>query len=119
MAVAHAADGTPEERIIPIEITVEVGNFTPPENFADPSVDILSIIDTEGDARSPSEIDAMYPIGFPAIEDKITFTLTVPNVSASDIDVLIGDDENSARMLGALTDDGIMVTANADGKYDL
>ena len=114
-AVAHAADGTPEERIIPIEITVEVGNFTPPENFADPSVDILSIIDTEGDVRSPSEIDAIYPTGFPAIEDKITFTLTVPNVSASDLDVLIGDDENSARMLGALTDDGIMVTANADG----
>ncbi len=114
-AVAHTADDTPEERIIPIEITVEVGNFTPPENFADPSVDILSIIDTEGDVRSPSEIDAIYPTGFPAIEDKITFTLTVPNVSASDIDVLIGDDENSARMLGALTDDGIMVTANADG----
>ena len=115
MAVAHAADGTPEERIVTIDITVEVGNFTPPENFADPSVDILSVVDTLGEARSPSEIDAMYPIGFPAIDDKITFTLTVPNVSASDLDVLIGDDERSARMLGALTDDGIMVTANADG----
>ena len=115
MAVAHAADGSPEERIVAMAIMVEVRNFTPPENFADPSVDIVSIIDTEGDARSPSEIDAMYPIGFPTIDDKLTFTLTVSNVYADEIDVLIGDDAQSARMLGALTDDGIMVTANADG----
>ena len=115
MAVAHAADGSPEERIVAMAIVVEVRNFTPPENFADPSVDIVSIIDTEGDVRSPSEIDAMYPIGFPTIGDKLTFTLTVSNVYADEIDVLIGDDGQSARMLGALTDDGIMVTANADG----
>ena len=115
MAVAHAADGSPETRIVPMPIIVEVRNFTPPENFADPSVDIVSIIDTEGDARSPSEIDAMYPIGFPTVDDKLTFTLTVSNVDADEIDVLIGDDEQSARMLGALTDDGIMITVNADG----
>ncbi|MYE87899.1 hypothetical protein F4X33_02740 [Candidatus Poribacteria bacterium] len=115
MAVAHAADGTAEERIDARPIIVEVRNFTPPENFADPSVDIVSIIDTEGDARSPSEIDAMYPIGFPTIGDKLTFTLTVSNVYADEIDVMIGDKEDTARMLGALTDDGIMVTANADG----
>ena len=115
MAVAHAADGSPETRIVAMAIIVEVRNFTPPENFADPSVDIVSIIDTEGDVRSPSEIDAMYPIGFPTIDDKLTFTLTVSNVDADEIDVLIGDDERSARMLGALTDDGIMITVNADG----
>ncbi len=115
MAVAHAADGSTEERIVAMEITVEVGNFTPPENFADPSVDILSVIDTENEVRSPSEIDTMYPIGFPAISDKITFTLTVPNVAASDLDVLIGDGAISGRMSGALTEDGMMVTANADG----
>ena len=115
MAVAHAADGSPETRIVPMPIIVEVRNFTPPENFANPSVDIVSIIDTEGDARSPSEIDALYPIGFPTIDDKLTFTLTVSNVDADEIDVLIGDDERSARMLGALTDDGIMITVNPDG----
>ena len=116
MAVAYAADGSPEEQIVAMSSSVEVGNFTPPENFADPSLDIVSIIDTEGDARTPSEIDAMYPIGFPAILDMIAFTLTVPNVAASDIDVIIGGME-SARMIGALTDDGIMVTANADGSH--
>ncbi len=115
MAVAHAADGSPEARIVAMEIAVEVGNFTPPPNFAAPSVDILSVVDTLNEARSPSEIDTMYPIGFPAIGDTIEFTLTVPNVAASDLDVLIGDDGASARTLGALTDDGIMVTANADG----
>ena len=57
----------------------------------------------------------MYPIGFPAIDDTIDFTFTVHNVLADEIDVLVGDDGDSARMLGALSDDGIMVTANADG----
>ena len=57
----------------------------------------------------------MYPIGFPAVEDKFTFTLTTNHVHANEIDVMIGDDGDSARMLAALTDDGIMVTANADG----
>ena len=109
-AVAYTADGTAEERIVARPITVEVRNFNP-------LTDILSVIviDTEGEARNPSEIDAMYPIGFPAIEDKFTFTLTTNHVRANEIDVMIGDDGDSARMLGALTDDGIMVTANADG----
>ena len=117
MAAAYAADGTPEERIVAMEITVEVGNFTPPDNFTDPSLDILSIIDTEGDVRTSSEIGMMYPMGFPAHGDKFTFTLTVPNVIASDLDVLIGMGGESARMLGVLTDDGTMVTANADGSH--
>ena len=109
-AVAYTADGTAEERIVARPITVEVRNFNP-------LTDILSVIviDTEGEARNPSEIDAMYPIGFPAIEDQFTFTLTTNHVRANEIDVMIGDDGDSARMLGALTDDGIMVTANADG----
>ena len=101
-AVAHAADGSPEERIVAMEITVEVGNFTPPENFADPTVDILSVINTQGDARSPSEIDAEYTAGFPAIEDKVTATLMVPNVSAGDLDVLIGGDHMSAAAMDSL-----------------
>ena len=54
MAVGHAADGSPEARIVAMAITVEVGNFTPPENFADPSVDILSVTNTLGEANSPS-----------------------------------------------------------------
>ncbi|RKU14345.1 hypothetical protein C6502_00570 [Candidatus Poribacteria bacterium] len=109
-AVAYTADGMAEERIVARPITVEVRNFNP-------LTDILSImvIDTEGEVRSPSEIDTMYPIGFPAIEDQFTFTLTTNHVRANEIDVMIGDDGDSARMLGALTDDGIMVTANADG----
>ena len=102
MAVAHAADGSLETRIVAVAITVEVGNFTPPENFADPSVDILSVINTLGEANSPSEINAMYPTGFPAIDDKVTATLIVPNVSTGDLDVLIGDDGMSAAMMGAL-----------------
>ncbi len=102
MAVAHGADGTPEARIVAMEITVEVGNFTPPENFADPTIDILNIIDTEGDARSPSELDAMYPIGFPAIGDEIKATLIVPNVAAGDVDVLIGAGGMSAAAMGGL-----------------
>ena len=102
MAAAHAADGSPEARIVAMAITVEVGNFTPPDNFADPSVDILSVINTRGEANSPSEIDAMYPTGFPAVGDKVTPTLIVPNVSAGDVDVLIGDDGMSAAMMGAL-----------------
>ncbi len=101
-AVAHAADGSPEERIVAMEITVEVGNFTPPENFADPTVDILSVINTQGDARSPSEIDAEYTTGFPATEEKVTATLMVPNVSAGDLDVLIGDDLMSAAAMDSL-----------------
>ena len=109
-AVAYTADGMAEERIVARPITVEVRNFNP-------LTDILSVIviDTEGEARTPSEIDTMYPIGFPAVEDQFTFTLTTNHVRANEIDVMIGDDGDSARMLGALTDDGIMVTANADG----
>ena len=102
MAAAHAADGSPEARIVAMAITVEVGNFIPPDNFADPSVDILSVTNTRGEANSPSEINAMYPTGFPAIDDKVTATLIVPNVSAGDLDVLIGDDGMSAAMMGAL-----------------
>ena len=102
MAVGHAADGSPEARIVAMAITVEVGNFTPPDNFADPSVDILSVTNTLGEANSPSDIDAMYPIGFPAIGDKVTATLIVPNVSGGDVDVLIGDDGMSASAMGAL-----------------
>ena len=86
-AVAYTVDGTAEERIDARPITVEVRNF-------DPLTDILSIvmIDTEGETRTPSEIDAMYPIGFPAVEDKFTFTLTTNHVRANEIDVMIGDD---------------------------
>ena len=102
MAAAHAADGSPEARIVAMAITVEVGNFTPPENFADPSVDILSVTNTRGEANSPADTDAMYPIGFPAIDDKVTATLVVPNVAGGDIDVLIGPDGMSAAMMGAL-----------------
>ena len=103
MAVAHAADGATEERIVAMAITVEVGNFTPPANFADPTVDILSVVNTRGDAHSPSEIDTQYVTGFPAIGDEVCVTLTVPNVSAGDVDVLIGDDGMSAGMAGILT----------------
>ena len=102
MAVAHVADGSPEDRIVAMAITVEVGNFTPPDNFAAPSVDILNVTNTRGEANSPSEIDAIYPTGFPAIDDKVTVTLIVPNVSAGDVDVLIGDDGMSASAMGAL-----------------
>ena len=102
MAVGHTADGSAEERIVAMSITVEVGNFTPPDNFADPSVDVLSVTNTRGEANSPSEIDAMYPIGFPAIDDKVTATLIVPNVSGGDVDVLIGDDGMSASAMGIL-----------------
>ena len=66
MAVGHTADGAPEERIVAMAINVEVGNFTPPDNFADPTVDILSVTNTRGEANSPSDTDAQYPIGFPA-----------------------------------------------------
>ena len=103
MAVAHTADGATEERIDAMAITVEVGNFTPPDNFADPTVDILSVTNTRGGAHSPSEIDAQYTTGFPAKGDKVCVTLIVPNVSAGDVDVLIGDDLMSAMMMGALT----------------
>ena len=102
MAVGHTADGAPEERIVAMAITVEVGNFTPPDNFADPTVDILSVMNTRGQANSPSDIDTMYPIGFPASGDKVTATLIVPNVAADDVDVLIGDDGMSASAMGAL-----------------
>ena len=102
-AVAHTADGATEERIVAMEIIVEVGNFTPPDNFADPTVDILSVTNTRGDAHNPSEIDAQYTTGFPAVGEEVCVTLTVPNVSASDVDVLIGDDLMSAAMMGALT----------------
>ena len=102
MVVAHTADGAVEERIVAMAITVEVGNFTPPEGFADPMVDILSVINTRGDAHSPSEINTQYVTGFPAIDDEVCVTLTVPNVSAGDVDVLIGDDLMSAVMMGAL-----------------
>ena len=103
MAVAHTTEGATEERIVAMAITVEVGNFTPPDNFADPTVDILSAINTRGDAHSPSEIDAQYATGFPAIGDEVCVTLIVPNVAPSDIDVLIGDDLMSAAMMGAIT----------------
>jgi hypothetical protein len=103
MAVGHIADGAVEERIVAMAISVEVGNFTPPENFADPTVDILNVINTRGDALSPSEIDAQYVTGFPAIGDEVCATLIVPNVAASDVDILIGDDGMSAAMMGALT----------------
>ena len=103
MAVGHTADGAPEERIVAMAVTVEVGNFTPPDNFADPTVDILSVTNTRGQANSPSDTDAMYPIGFPAVGDEACATLIVPNVSAGDVDVLIGDDLMSAAMMGALT----------------
>ena len=102
MAIAHAADGSVEERIVATGITVEVGNFTPPENFADPTVDILSVINTRDEARSPSEINAEYAAGFPAIDDKVTATLMVPNVSAGDLDVLVGGDQMSADAAGML-----------------
>ena len=102
MAVGHTADGAAEERIVAMAITVEVGNFTPPDNFADPTVDILSVTNTRGQANSPSDTDAQYPIGLPAIGDEVTATLIVPNVAAGDVDVLIGDDLMSAAMMGAL-----------------
>ncbi len=103
MAVGHTADGAPEERIVAMAITVEVGNFTPPDNFADPTVDILSVTNTRGEANSPSDTDAMYPIGLPAVGDEVCATLIVPNVSAGDVDVLIGEDLMSAAMMGAIT----------------
>lgn len=103
MAVAHTAEGATEERIVAMAITVEVGNFTPPENFADPTVDILAVINTRGDTHSPSEIDAQYVTGFPAVDEEVCVTLIVPNVSAGDVDVLIGDDLMSAAAMGALT----------------
>ena len=103
MAVAHTADGAPEDRIVAMAITVEVGNFTPPENFADPTVDIVRVINTRGDANSPSEIDAMYTAGFSAIDEEVCATLIVPNVSAGDLDVLIGDALMSAAAMGAIT----------------
>ena len=103
MVVGHTADGAPEERIVAMAITVEVGNFTPPDNFADPTVDILSVTNTRGQANSPSDTDAMYPIGLPAVGDEACATLIVPNVSAGDVDVLIGDDLMSAAMMGAIT----------------
>ena len=103
MAVGHTADGAAEERIVAMAITVEVGNFTPPDNFADPTVDILSVTNTRGEANSPSDTDAMYPIGLPAVGDEACATLIVPNVSAGDVDVLIGDDLMSAAMMGAIT----------------
>ena len=37
MAVAHTADGATEERIVAMAINVEVGNFTPPDNFRRPN----------------------------------------------------------------------------------
>lgn len=103
MAVGHTADGEAEERIVAMAITVEVGNFTPPANFADPTVDILAVVNTRGDTHSPSEIDAQYATGLPAIGDEVCATLIMPNVSAGDVDVLIGDDLMSAAMMGALT----------------
>ena len=103
MAVGHTADGAAEERIVAMAITVEVDNFTPPDNFADPTVDILSVTNTRGQANSPSDTDAQYPIGLPAIGDEVCVTLIVPNVSAGDVDVLIGDDLMSAAMMAALT----------------
>ena len=121
MAVGHTADGAPEERIVAMAVTVEVGNFTPPDNFADPTVDILSVTNTRGQANSPSDTDAMYPIGFPAVGDEACATLIVPNVSAGDVDVLIGDDLMSAAMMGALTvmdpdaNNNILVCINTSG----
>ena len=109
-AEAHAADGSLEERIVAMEVTVEVGNFTPPENFADPTVDILSVINTRGDGRSPSEIDAEYTAGFPAIDEKVTATLMVPNVSSGDLDVLVGG-ESAAAM-------GILMVTQMEGSND-
>ena len=103
MAVGHTADGAPEERIVAMAITVEVDNFTPPDNFADPTVDILSVTNTRGQANSPSDTDVQYPIGLPAIGDEVCVTLIVPNVSAGDVDVLIGEDLMSAAMMAALT----------------
>ena len=103
MAVANNAEGAAEERIVAMAITVEVGNFTPPDNFADPTVDILRVIDTRGDANSPSEIDAKYVTGFPADGEEVCATLIVPNVSSGDLDVLIGDDGMSANAMGILT----------------
>ena len=103
MAVAHTADGATEERIVAMAITVEVGNFTPPENFADPTADILAVVNTRGDTHSPSEIDTQYVTGFPTIDEEVCVTLIVPNVSAGDVDVLIGDDGMSAAMMGAFT----------------
>ena len=103
MAVAHTADGATEERIAAMTINVTVGNFTPPENFADPTADILAVVNTRGDTHSPSEIDAQYATGFPAMGDQVCVTLIVPNVYAGDVDVLIGDDGMSAAMMGALT----------------
>ena len=107
MAVGHTAEGVAEERIVAMAITVEVGNFTPPDNFADPTVDIVRVIDTRGDASSPSEIDAKYVTGFPADGEEVCATLIVPNVSSGDLDVLIGDDGMSANAMGILmvTDD--------------
>ena len=102
MAVAHTADGATEERIVAMAINVEVGNFTPPDNFAAPTIDIVTVTNTRGSAHSPSEIDAQYTTGFPAVGDEFTATLIVPNVAASDVDVLIGDDGMSAAMMGAL-----------------
>lgn len=114
MAVAFASDGSGsvEERIVANPITVEVGNFTPPENFANPTVDILSVVNTRDEARSPSEIDAEYTAGFPAIEEKVTATLMVPNVSAGDLDILVGDD----LMSGAAA--GIVMVMQAAGSID-
>ena len=103
MVVAHTADGAVEERIVAMAITVEVGNFTPPDNFAAPSIDIVNVINTRGDTHSPSEIDAQYATGFPAIGDLFTATLIVPNVAAGDVDILIGDDGMSAAMMAAIT----------------
>ena len=103
MAVAHGTDGSPEDRIVAMAITVEVGNFTPPENFGDPTVDILRVINTQGNPHSPSEIDAQYTAGFPAVGEEVCATLIVPNVSAGDLDVLIGEDLMSAGAMGSIT----------------
>lgn len=103
MAVAHAADGSPETRIDAKAITVEVGNFTPPENFGDPTVDIVRVINTQGNPHSPSEIDAQYTAGLPAVGEEVCATLIVPNVSAGDLDVLIGADLMSALAMGSIT----------------
>ena len=103
MAVGHTAEGATEERIVAMTITVEVGNFTPPDNFADPTVDIVRVIDTRGDAGSPSEIDAKYVTGFPADGEEVCATLIVPNVSSGDLDILIGDDSMSAKAMDSLT----------------
>ena len=77
MVVAHTTDGAVEERIVAMAIDVEVGNFIPPDNFADPTVDILSVTNTRGQANSPSDTDAQYPIGLPAIGDEVCVTLIV------------------------------------------